>query len=164
MDTNNTLIQQAMFTWQNTICEGNNAFENNHYITADKLYQDSLEHLADIGGFITSNTPPPTSWVIDQFVPALVVSYLNLVDSSMAQGKHEIACDFLVEGYNVVCGCGHGLLNATQDENHYLFSKHLSQLQHHSFAIRKHLAQSPSLLNKLEKISEPYSVTSLTYH
>jgi hypothetical protein len=164
MDINNTLIQQVMRSWQNTICEGNAAFENNRYIVADKFYQDCLEHLASIGGFITSNTPPPASWIVDQFVPALVVSYLNLVDSSMAQGKHNTACDFLVEGYNVVCDCAHCLINTSEDENHYLFSKHLSKLQHHSFAIRKHLTQSPSLLTKLEKISEPYSVTSLTYH
>lgn len=164
MDTNNTLIQQAMLTWQNTICAGNSAFENNRYIVADRLYQDCLEHLASIGGFITSNTPPPASWIVDQFVPALVVSYLNLVDSSMAQGKHNTACDFLIEGYNVVCDCANCLMNTREDENHYLFSKHLSQLQHHSFTIRKHLTQSPSLLTKLEKISKPYSVTSLTYH
>jgi len=164
MSSRNVIIQKAMRSWQDIVCEGNTAFANCHYVAADQFYLDGLGQLAEVGNFLTSNSPPPTSWIVDQFVPALVVSYLNLVDSSMAQDKPENACDFLIEGYNVVCDCAHCLLNTEHTENHYLFSKHLAQLQHHSFSIRKHLSDNPELISKLEKLTEPYSVTNVTIH
>ncbi|MDE3270411.1 hypothetical protein AAEU29_11640 [Pseudoalteromonas sp. SSM20] len=153
-----------MYHWQVNICEGNLAFELNHYSKAIKFYEQCLQQLALIEKEIYSNSAPPSAWIIDQYLPALIVSYLNIIDSHLADKHIEKACNLLEKGYEKARICTDTCLKKSDMQLRNVALRHLSQLKQYAFMLAKQVSQQPVLLAKLKTITNTQTILNNTIH
>lgn len=164
MPNTKTCIHNVMQIWQQHVSKGNQAFDSCQFSYANLFYADCLTALEQVEAEIESDSPPPDAWIVDQYIPAVVVSYLNLVDSNIAQQNINNACDLLVEGYKSVCKCAAHIFTSTQSSHQLLVLKHLSQLKHHCFVLLKQYGDDANIASKLNTIMNTISAQNNTIH
>ncbi|MFC3031000.1 hypothetical protein ACFOEE_00445 [Pseudoalteromonas fenneropenaei] len=149
MSAQHEQIKAAMYAWQQEIMAGNLAFEHGRFQTANQRYESSLAWLLQAQTEIFGDNNPPVAWIADQYIPALVVSYLNIVDCTIAQHDAESACESLIEAHLQLHGCAFALAaKQTQPEN-YCLCEHISQLKQQTYSFAKRYAHRPELIAKL---------------
>ncbi|CCQ12585.1 hypothetical protein PALB_35240 [Pseudoalteromonas luteoviolacea B = ATCC 29581] len=147
-------IKEAMLAWQQDIVAGNFAFEHGQFFAANRRYLSSLSQLLLIQSRIFNvnsfgENKLPLNWIADQYVPALMVSYLNMVDCSIAQNDAETACDVLVEGHLQLNACAFGLAQQQTSEDGYCLCEHISALKQQTYSFAQRFAHRPELIAKI---------------
>jgi hypothetical protein len=155
-------IQEAMTLWQQEITAGNFAFEHGRFQQANQRYACGLDVLLSLQSHHLSYESPPTAWVVDQFVPALVVSFLNIVDCNLAQGNAELACDCLVQGHIQLQSFAANL--ALKQDNEYCVCHHVSQLMHQTYLFSQRYAHRPELIEKLNHAMQTAPMQGQSLH
>lgn len=157
-------VHYSMQYWQLNVSEGNAAFASNQFARAALHYQAGLHELLSIERFIHCDSPPPKAWIIDQYLPALIVSYLNLCDSKLAQNKIESACELLEIGYQTALNFATSCVQKSDFQLQNSALRHLSKLKKYAFILAKQLADKPSSLLKLNTIINTHTIINHNIH